>query len=216
MERVSEDDTDFMRTPSLRSPDRTLDGNAFNESGSNTPQMAMRRESMRNSLSMLKAKFLGGDRNSMDRSNGSKDEFWDGVAGVANHALDTEELSHQGNMLNAGSSGGSVNVINGPISLPLVKTANSSSKRELDLDSNVSEPNGKRFADNNRLNEVDGDKIASTSLEEGGVAVLGNNTTVISVRGNGGPKAEVMTPVEAQSTSPSDRTSLLRNDSPTS
>jgi len=216
LERVSEDDTDFMRTPSLRSPDRTLDGNAFNESGSNTPQMAMRRESMRNSLSMLKAKFLGGDRNSMDRSNGSKDEFWDGVAGVANHALDTEELSHQGNMLNAGSSGGSVNVINGPISLPLVKTANSSSKRELDLDSNVSEPNGKRFADNNRLNEVDGDKIASTSLEEGGVAVLGNNTTVISVRGNGGPKAEVMTPVEAQSTSPSDRTSLLRNDSPTS
>jgi hypothetical protein len=217
LERVSEDDTDFMRTPSLRSPDRNVDGGAgFTESGSTTPQL--RRESMRNSLSMLKAKFLGGDRGSMDRSNGSKDEFWDGVA---NDALDTEE----GPVLNVASSAPD-KIINGPTSIPLVKT-NTATKRELDQDnaqeptgkrfadnSHAQEPTGKRFADNNRSNEEekDQDKGVTTNLE--GVAVLGNNTTVISV------KSEDMTPVEAQNTgnttSPSDRTSLLRNDSTTS
>ena len=79
-----------MRTPSIRSPDRSMDNGQtyLATSPAETPRMkrgeegvgvsSLRRESVRNSLIMMKAKFMG-DSRSVDRSHASKDEFWDGV-----------------------------------------------------------------------------------------------------------------------------------------
>eukprot|EP00090_Calanus_glacialis_P015401 TRINITY_DN24306_c0_g1_i1.p1 TRINITY_DN24306_c0_g1~~TRINITY_DN24306_c0_g1_i1.p1 ORF type:complete len:555 (-),score=154.82 TRINITY_DN24306_c0_g1_i1:604-2148(-) len=170
--KVIQNDADFTGvTPNLMSPDRMWNGNLV-QSMAGTPDF--RRESIRSSLSMMKAKLLGGQllgrsSTSIDRNN--KDDFWDGMAnpGLTHSG---EDLSVLGSTLNSTQNGPTpTDKGHGPVSLPL-----NSSKKELQRD--ISDPTNR-----GNLPDIEG---RIPQISEPGAPMGGNNATVISVRGSGG------------------------------
>jgi len=202
--KVTENDADFTGVTNVMSPDRSWNGRM-----SGTPN-DFRRESIRSSLSMMKAKFLGGQligrsNTSIDKSH--KDEFWDGMANPA-LTRSGEDLSELGSTLNSAPNGHVVQDENEhcPVSLPLNKV-----QKELHQD--ISDPTTRGI-----LPDIEG----VPHISEPGVAVVGNNATVISVRGsrNGEEGEDTVNAKMKKSAktgnSPSDRTSLLQADHPVS
>jgi len=180
LERVTEDDNDFTRTHSGRSPDKYWEIPPRSNAGTPTE---FRRESLRSSLSMMKHKFMG---SSKMRSNTSidkaKDDFWDGMT---NPALDQEEAETLSRALGSTSSVGII------MNVPDDKEDNNS----LPL-----KPLNKR----NNSEHNDSMSEANGTTQDGGKDSLGpvdGHTTVITVKGSDGS--------EAGQVSPSDRTSLL-------
>jgi len=183
--KVTENDADFTGiTPSIMSPDRMWNG-GIGQSNMGTPT-DFRRESIRSSLSMMKAKLMGGQllgrsSTSIDRNN--KDEFWDGMTNPA-LTRSGEDLSELGSNLNSAPNGPVVgDQVQGPVSLPM----NSTRKDGL------SEP---------PVRDIEGH---TQQLPE--VAV----PKVISVRGSGGGA-----PGAADGDNARDRTSILHSEHPVS
>jgi len=194
--KVIENDADFTGvTPNVMSPDRIWNGNLV-QSMAGTPN-DFRRESIRSSLSMMKAKLLGGQllgrsSTSIDRNN--KDDFWDGMANPAlTHS--GEDLSELGSTLNSTQNGpAQTDKGQGPVSLPL-----NSSKKELHRD--ISDPTNR-----GTLPDIEG---RIPQISEPGVPMGGSNATVISVRGSGGG-------VGLDGTNADGRTSLNQGEHPVS
>ena len=183
--KVIENDADFM-TPNVMSPDKMWNGGIV-QSMAGTPT-DFRRESIRSSLSMMKAKLLGGQligRSSTSIGN-TKDDFWDGMANPA-LTRSGEDLSDLGSTLNSTAHGAPAGDKEGPTSLPL-----NSVKKELQRD--ISDPTNRAALPN-----IDG---RIPHITEPG----GNPATVISVRGSGGGNAG----------QDDDRTSVLHSEHPVS
>jgi len=207
--KVTENDADFTGVISnIMSPDKSWNGGMV-QSMAGTPT-DFRRESIRSSLSMMKAKFLGGQligrsNTSIDRSH--KDEFWDGMANPA-LTRSGEDISELGSNLNSAPNGYVVpgDQGNGPVSLPLNNV-----RKELHRD--ISDPTTR-----GTLPDIEG---RVPQIAEPGVSVVGSNATVISVRGSGAAAPEdnpnVGTTKGAKTgNSPGDRTSLLQAEHPVS
>ena len=183
--KVIENDADFM-TPNVMSPDKMWNG-GIGQSMAGTPT-DFRRESIRSSLSMMKAKLLGGQligRSSTSIGN-TKDDFWDGMANPA-LTRSGEDLSDLGSTLNSTAHGAPAAEKEGPTSLPL-----NSVKKELQRD--ISDPTNRAALPN-----IDG-RIPHITEP------VGNPATVISVRGSGGGSGG----------QDDDRTSVLHSEHPVS
>eukprot|EP00092_Neocalanus_flemingeri_P013844 GFUD01014935.1.p1 GENE.GFUD01014935.1~~GFUD01014935.1.p1 ORF type:complete len:1247 (-),score=280.78 GFUD01014935.1:597-4241(-) len=199
--KVTENDADF--TGNIMSPDKSWNGGMV-QSMAGTPT-DFRRESIRSSLSMMKAKFFGGQlmgrsNTSIDRSH--KDEFWDGMANPA-LTRSGEDLSELGSNLNSAQNGHIVpgDQGHGPVSLPMNNV-----KKELHRD--ISDP-----TTCGTLPDIEG---RVPQITEPGVAVVGSNaTTVISVRGSGAAAQDDSKGAKTGN-SPGDRTSLLQAEHPVS
>jgi len=143
-ERADDNDEYNRRTPSLRSPDKSWDH------APETPQ-DMRRESLRSSLNMMKNRFFGnqmnGGRSSNSIDKAPKDDFWDGMTnpalvqhaedvadsgtGFLNTTADSSTSSTTGPGGLGTSPGGLVlGANNGPLSLPLNRTAQQDLERQ--------------------------------------------------------------------------------------
>jgi len=169
--KVIENDADFLGvTPNVMSPDKMWNG-GIGHSMAGTPT-DFRRESIRSSLSMMKAKLLGGQligRSSTSIGN-TKDEFWDGMANPA-LTRSGEDLSDLGSTLNSTAHGPPAGDKDGPASLPM-----NSVRKELQRD--ISDPTNR-----GALPDIEG---RIPQISEPGAAIVGNPATVISVRGSGG------------------------------
>jgi metal transporter CNNM len=185
--KVIENDADFLGvTPNVMSPDKMWNG-GIGQSMAGTPT-DFRRESIRSSLSMMKAKLLGGQLLGRSTTSiGNKDDFWDGMANPA-LTRSGEDLSDLGSTLNSTAHGPPAGDKEGPASLPL-----NSVRKELQRD--ISDPTTR-----GALPDIEG---RIPQISEPGMPVVGSAATVISVRGSGGG-------------STGDRTSVLHTEHPVS
>jgi len=169
--KVIENDIDFTGViPNMMSPDKMWNGGMV-QSIAGTPN-DFRRESIRSSLSMMKAKLLGGQllgRSSTSIDRNHKDDIWDGMANPA-LCRSGEDLSEFGSTLNSTAHGPTAGEP-GHVSLPL-----NSVRKELHRD--ISDPTNR-----GALPDIEG---RIPQISEPGVPMSGNTTTVISVRGSGG------------------------------
>jgi len=201
----NDQDDEFGRTPSIRSPDKGWE-NGLGQSHTELSGADFRRESIRSSLSAMKHKLLGGQSmlggrsssTSIDRS-GVTDRKDDLVDGMANPALvgDDREMSSSiesgTNMWKEKNNGA------GPMFLPLgtgVKRGDTVSALP-PLQRDVSDP----------LQHCR-NSMAMVDLEAGQMGGGGLGTSVIA--------GKARDQEQSQSSSPSDRTSLLHTDHPVS